>query len=234
MKNGCPDFCMGLSLNSCAVENLEREESQKSQENDEDEDDDGDDEISEGDGSHYNHGETAPLQLNLLPLAPLPRRISNLPWSSDNGLSLSLPPHTHTRTSVFSISHASRLYFFLISNEGSSENGSSGNMGVAAAKGLDVNRTPAAAEEVSSANSVGEYGMYRSSGGNGNLSKREFAGAANDVVEGERGSDDDENGAPNRKKLRLSKEQSAFLEESFKEHSTLNPVSFNLFNFKHK
>lgn len=190
MKNGCRDFCMGLSLNSCAVENLEREESQKSQENDEDEDDDGDEEISEGDGSHYNHGETAPLQLNLLPLAPLPRRISNLPWSSDNG---------------------------------SSENGSSGNMGVAAAKGLDVNRTPAAAEEVSSANSVGEYGMYRSSGGNGNLSKREFAGAANDVVEGERGSDDDENGAPNRKKLRLSKEQSAFLEESFKERSTLNP-----------
>lgn len=29
----------------------------------------------------------------------------------------------------------------------------------------------------------------------------------------------------NRKKLRLSKEQSAFLEDSFKEHKTLNPVS---------
>lgn len=29
----------------------------------------------------------------------------------------------------------------------------------------------------------------------------------------------------NRKKLRLSKEQSAFLEDSFKEHTTLNPVS---------
>lgn len=39
-----------------------------------------------------------------------------------------------------------------------------------------------------------------------------------------RASDDDENGST-RKKLRLSKEQSAFLEESFKEHSTLNPVS---------
>ncbi|ESQ40598.1 hypothetical protein EUTSA_v10014027mg [Eutrema salsugineum] len=33
---------------------------------------------------------------------------------------------------------------------------------------------------------------------------------------------DDENGTP-RKKLRLSKDQSAFLEDSFKEHSTLNP-----------
>ncbi|KAJ1268791.1 hypothetical protein BS78_07G160900 [Paspalum vaginatum] len=37
-----------------------------------------------------------------------------------------------------------------------------------------------------------------------------------------RASDEDE-GASARKKLRLSKEQSAFLEESFKEHSTLNP-----------
>ncbi|XP_010557949.1 PREDICTED: homeobox-leucine zipper protein HAT14 [Tarenaya hassleriana] len=37
-----------------------------------------------------------------------------------------------------------------------------------------------------------------------------------------RASDDEENGSA-RKKLRLSKEQSAFLEESFKEHNTLNP-----------
>jgi homeobox-leucine zipper protein len=38
-----------------------------------------------------------------------------------------------------------------------------------------------------------------------------------------RGSDEEEGGTT-RKKLRLSKEQSALLEESFKEHSTLNPV----------
>ncbi|XP_027357010.1 homeobox-leucine zipper protein HOX11-like [Abrus precatorius] len=40
-----------------------------------------------------------------------------------------------------------------------------------------------------------------------------------------RGSDEDENGGSGSttKKLRLSKEQSAFLEESFKEHNTLNP-----------
>ncbi|KAL0397515.1 UNVERIFIED_CONTAM: Homeobox-leucine zipper protein HAT14 [Sesamum calycinum] len=116
------------------------------------------------------------------------------------------------------------------------ENGSSGNMGLpAAARGLDVNRFPpaAVAEEVSSANSVGttspfrmEFGMFRSSTGNLRLGgqKREFeAATGNDVVESERGSDDDENGLQTRKKLRLSKEQSAFLEESFKEHSTLNP-----------
>ena len=37
-------------------------------------------------------------------------------------------------------------------------------------------------------------------------------------------SEEDENGST-RKKLRLSKTQSAFLEDSFKEHTTLNPVS---------
>ncbi|KAH6772937.1 homeobox leucine zipper protein [Perilla frutescens var. hirtella] len=103
-------------------------------------------------------------------------------------------------------------------------------MGLPAAKGLDVNRMPAA-EEVSSANSVGSpFHMYRNSG-NGNLqvggNKREFDGGGNENAEAERASsrasDDDENGLNTRKKLRLSKEQSAFLEESFKEHNTLNP-----------
>ncbi|XP_039000197.1 homeobox-leucine zipper protein HOX11-like [Hibiscus syriacus] len=51
-------------------------------------------------------------------------------------------------------------------------------------------------------------------------------GRRNMETETERGSsrasDDDENGST-RKKLRLTKEQSAFLEESFKEHNTLNP-----------
>ncbi|KAK8998748.1 hypothetical protein V6N11_084131 [Hibiscus sabdariffa] len=38
-----------------------------------------------------------------------------------------------------------------------------------------------------------------------------------------RGISDDEDGDTSRKKLRLSKDQSAILEESFKEHNTLNP-----------
>lgn len=44
-----------------------------------------------------------------------------------------------------------------------------------------------------------------------------------------RGSDDEDGGGGDgsRKKLRLSKEQSLLLEETFKEHSTLNPVSGN-------
>ena len=40
-----------------------------------------------------------------------------------------------------------------------------------------------------------------------------------------RDSGEDEDGVNARKKLRLTKEQSALLEESFKQHSTLNPVS---------
>ncbi|KAG6423256.1 hypothetical protein SASPL_113646 [Salvia splendens] len=124
------DFCMSLGLTS------NNQERGKAQENDD---------VSASDDSQ----EETPLQLNLLPLAPLPRQISS-------------------------------------SHNGSSKNGSS------AAKGFDVNRTPAA-EEASSSNS-----------------RREFEA-------------NDDDGLNARKKLRLSKEQSAFLEESFKEHSTLNP-----------
>ncbi|KAG8363554.1 hypothetical protein BUALT_Bualt19G0034600 [Buddleja alternifolia] len=170
------------------------EEHHNTQKSHEEEDDEEDDDNQSSDDDEME----APLiQLNLLPLAPaVPRRI--LPHLQ------SLHPRS--------------------SDNGSSENGSSGNMGLPAAKGLDVNRIPGstAAEEVSSANSP-FHCMYRNSG-NGNLNKRDFEATGNDVVEGVRASDDDdENGVNARKKLRLSKEQSAFLEESFKEHNTLNP-----------
>ncbi|KAF6141838.1 hypothetical protein GIB67_003209 [Kingdonia uniflora] len=69
-----------------------------------------------------------------------------------------------------------------------------------------------------------EDGVVGVSSPNSSLSKE--AEEVEVEVEAERGSprasDDDENGLT-RKKLRLSKEQSAFLEESFKEHNTLNP-----------
>ncbi|KAK4791853.1 hypothetical protein SAY86_022288 [Trapa natans] len=88
------------------------------------------------------------------------------------------------------------------------------------ARFLDVNRLPSATEEVddcggaqSSPNSaVSSFPMELGlCSGSRTSSKRSDAEA-----------DDDENGMA-RKKLRLSKEQSAFLEESFKEHNTLNP-----------
>ncbi|KAG6429037.1 hypothetical protein SASPL_107076 [Salvia splendens] len=67
-----------------------------------------------------------------------------------------------------------------------------------------------------------DFSMFRSARG-----KRDFEQLSgfNSEAEGDRGgagSDDEENGLA-RKKLRLTKDQSAFLEESFKEHNTLNP-----------
>lgn len=102
-------------------------------------------------------------------------------------------------------------------------------------RGLDVNVQPPAAEDEaarsSSPNSAAssfqmDLCIYNSRGGSSN--KRDFEGEAYDQRTSSRASDDDDNngsGGNTRKKLRLSKEQSAFLEESFKEHNTLNPVS---------
>lgn len=102
---------------------------------------------------------------------------------------------------------------------------------------LDMNRRPIIlaeeAEEgtdLSSPNSnsaVSSFQMefssiYRSGISRSLIGKRDHFEAGNT----ERGvSDEDENNGLARKKLRLTKEQSAFLEESFKEHNTLNPVS---------
>ncbi|KAL3537292.1 hypothetical protein ACH5RR_000658 [Cinchona calisaya] len=196
-------FYMALGLNNNNNNPNEKIESRKTSESKENEDDDDDRTSSE----HTRDDEhITPLQLDLLPLAPVPRPVSS---------------RAHTQHLRFS------------SDNGSS--GSSGNLGMPAlARGFDVNRL--AAEEVSSPNSVAssfqmDFSIFRSGGGNpGNVgnSKRDLGGAAgNDTVEAERASsrasDDDENGLNARKKLRLSKEQSAYLEESFKEHNTLNP-----------
>ncbi|KAK6126848.1 hypothetical protein DH2020_039409 [Rehmannia glutinosa] len=67
-----------------------------------------------------------------------------------------------------------------------------------------------------------DFSIFRNERG-----KRDFERLINNENEADRGtssrgSDEDENGI-SRKKLRLTKEQSAFLEESFKEHNTLNP-----------
>ncbi|KAL2903034.1 Homeobox-leucine zipper protein HAT4 [Bienertia sinuspersici] len=93
-------------------------------------------------------------------------------------------------------------------------------------RGIDVNRPAGGGDEeevgVSSPNStVSTVSGKRSSG------ERDSAGAGDDLeVEraSSRGLSDDEDGGENsRKKLRLTKDQSAILEESFKEHNTLNP-----------
>ncbi|KAJ4831079.1 hypothetical protein Tsubulata_046154 [Turnera subulata] len=139
-----------------------------------------------------------PLQLDLLPFSPVPRRLSppqlRFPWLSDN----------------------------LVAEPGRTD-------GAAGSRGFDVNRLSAEDGEdgaaLSSPNSAAssfqmDFGVR--SGGRDN--KRDL-----EAFEAERASSrasDDEENALTRKKLRLSKEQSAFLEESFKEHSTLNPCKF--------
>ncbi|OWM88354.1 homeobox-leucine zipper protein HAT4-like isoform X2 [Punica granatum] len=91
-------------------------------------------------------------------------------------------------------------------------------------RGIDVNRLPSTedCEEeagVSSPNST-------ISTVSGKRSERE-TNAEDLIAENERASSrgisDEEDGDTSRKKLRLSKDQSAILEESFKEHNTLNP-----------
>ncbi|CAL9171560.1 unnamed protein product [Musa hybrid cultivar] len=90
----------------------------------------------------------------------------------------------------------------------------------ASTRGFDVPSTEeaeeAAAVSSSSPNSTISFRMgfsgQRSSAERGGVAER-----ASSIV-----SDEEENGLA-KKKLRLSKEQSAFLEESFKEHNTLNP-----------
>lgn len=119
--------------------------------------------------------------------------------------------------------------FWILSVAVSEPAGSSDGPG----RGLDVNRMPgmvAAAEEaedaaapLSSPNStVSSFQMDFGVGNGGRSSKRDLELETDRASS--RASDDEDNGST-RKKLRLSKDQSAFLEESFKEHSTLNPVS---------
>ncbi|CAO2202169.1 unnamed protein product [Urochloa humidicola] len=122
----------------------------------------------------------------------------------------------------------------------------SGRSTEAPARGFDVNRAPslsaagsafaAAAEEddedpaagAQSSSSPNDSGgsFPLDLGGRGGAHGEGGVAAARAGGGGERSSSrasDEDEGASARKKLRLSKEQSAFLEESFKEHSTLNP-----------
>ncbi|KAF3791331.1 Homeobox-leucine zipper protein [Nymphaea thermarum] len=121
-----------------------------------------------------------------------------------------------------------------------SENGNS-EAEVASTRGFDVNRAPFSGDleeeaAVSSPNST--VSSFHMDFGVLPQSRRDPDGVHN-VGEGERASsrasDEEENGLT-RKKLRLTKEQSAFLEESFREHNTLNPVcgEANLSSFRPK
>lgn len=92
-------------------------------------------------------------------------------------------------------------------------------------KGIDVNRLPSSAADCEEEAGVSSPNSTISSI-SGKRCEREPNGS--DDLEMERASSrgtnsDEEDGDLSRKKLRLSKDQSAVLEESFKEHNTLNP-----------
>ncbi|CAL1401647.1 unnamed protein product [Linum trigynum] len=151
----------------------------------------------------------------------------------DLGLSLSLsfPPHHHHHhaplhlnlmpSSVSSSSSSSGMNHAAQILNPSSDLNSDPNRGETAIpflRGIDVNRLPTADcdEEpgVSSPNST-------VSSISGKRSERDQP-----ATTGSGGEDlyaDEEDGDTSRKKLRLSKDQSAVLEDSFKEHNTLNP-----------
>ncbi|TVU05592.1 hypothetical protein EJB05_48760, partial [Eragrostis curvula] len=103
----------------------------------------------------------------------------------------------------------------------------------ASARGFDVNRAPSVSVAAGAAGLDDDEDDDRAaalssspndSGGSFplDLGRRAHGAQAGGERSSSRASDEDD-GASARKKLRLSKEQSAFLEESFKEHSTLNP-----------
>ncbi|XP_038722608.1 homeobox-leucine zipper protein HOX11-like isoform X1 [Tripterygium wilfordii] len=118
--------------------------------------------------------------------------------------------------------------------------GGGNEVGSSSSRRLDVNRFPSlAVEEEAEDGAARVSSSPPNSGGSsflmdfciytGGSDQNKRVIVINDDVNNEsgdihhqRGSDEDENGNA-RKKLRLSKDQSAFLEDSFKEHNTLNP-----------
>ncbi|KAK3157142.1 hypothetical protein QOZ80_2AG0116740 [Eleusine coracana subsp. coracana] len=96
-------------------------------------------------------------------------------------------------------------------------------------RGIDVNRAPAAGEVSRRGGSCSEDEEPGASSPNSTLSSLSGKRGAparsggDDLTPRAGGSDDEDSGGGSRKKLRLSKDQAAVLEESFKEHNTLNP-----------
>ncbi|XP_020148543.1 homeobox-leucine zipper protein HOX11 [Aegilops tauschii subsp. strangulata] len=138
------------------------------------------------------------MRLALLPMVPS----LGFPWPSESR-------HLEASTRGFDV------------NQAPSSVGSAWGACAAAATAEEEQEGTAAAARaaVSSSpnDSGGSFPMDFSAQGERGASDAAPGGAG-----GSRGSDEDDGGSA-RKKLRLSKEQAAFLEESFKEHSTLNP-----------
>ncbi|KAM0823675.1 hypothetical protein ACQ4PT_070715 [Festuca glaucescens] len=155
------------------------------------------------------------MRLALLPMAPT----LGFPWPSESilkwvrsGRSVS-SGHLEASTRGFDVNQAPSC--------GASAWGAYAAAAAAAADDEQEDGAAAGAAVSSSPNdSGGSFPMDFSAHGERGASDAAQGGGGGGG--GSRGSDEDDGGSA-RKKLRLSKEQAAFLEESFKEHSTLNP-----------
>lgn len=92
-------------------------------------------------------------------------------------------------------------------------------------KGIDVNRLPTMTVDMEEEAAVSSPNSTISSVSGKRSLERSETGNGDDLLDCSRGliNSDEEDGDNSRKKLRLSKDQSAVLEDSFKEHNTLNP-----------
>eukprot|EP01018_Ginkgo_biloba_P041029 Gb_06016 [translate_table: standard] len=163
-------------------------------------------------GCSHRQNANPPVQLDLLPLAPVPRDSSQLALSWQPLMKASASENGNCEGEY-------------------AETRSSGH-GVSP-RGFDVNQIPSPADNdddavVSSPNSTVssfqmDFAMYPGSHATSVKRERENNSNEHDLDRACSRASDEEEGAATRKKLRLSKEQSAYLEESFKEHNTLNP-----------
>lgn len=156
-----------------------------------------------------------PVQLDLLPLRPS---------SQSNSNSQQAPSSTSHRGFAWQPLFGSRTNSGSGNEDGEVTTYTSGGRGVSP-RGIDVNQIPSTdGDEEVVVSSPSSIGMKR---GREKI-QHEFDLERNTTCEmSSRGGSDDEDEGTTRKKLRLSKEQSALLEESFKEHSTLNPKQKN-------
>ncbi|XP_024379716.1 homeobox-leucine zipper protein HAT4 [Physcomitrium patens] len=170
-----------------------------------------------GDGSGPR---ACPVQLDLLPLRPSSQSNSNSLVTAP-----SVPSSTSFRGLAWQPLVGSRTNSGSGNEDGEVTTYTSGGRGGSPRCGIDVNQIPSTdGEEEAAVSSPSSIGMKR---GRGKI-QHEFDLERNATGEmSSRGGSDDEDEGTARKKLRLSKEQSALLEESFKEHSTLNPKQKN-------
>ncbi|KAJ8543530.1 hypothetical protein K7X08_006053 [Anisodus acutangulus] len=159
------------------------------------------------------------LGLSLSLSFPTEKRMTSI-----NTMQLNLSPPTIS-PSVFNLIHKSPNWIHSFPDSSSDRNLETCRLVETRSflKGIDVNRMPAMADGDEEADVSSPNSTISSVSGN-KRSEREANCEDNEMERANsRGISDEEDGETCRKKLRLTKEQSAILEDSFKEHHTLNP-----------